>query len=60
MVGLGVLQGIIGRLLDKEEAYFVVMPPGALPGPLPPGRVLVGAPYDVTASSVGDLPLGPQ
>ena len=26
------------------------MPPGAVPGPLPPGLVLIGDPYDVTAS----------
>ncbi|MDY7075799.1 MAG: YncE family protein [Chloroflexota bacterium] len=38
-----------GSLLGSE-AYFVVMPPGAAPGPLPAGLVLVGNPYDVTAS----------
>jgi hypothetical protein len=38
-----------GSLLG-DEAYFVVMPPGAVPGPLPAGLVLVGDPYDVTAS----------
>ncbi|MFQ5695056.1 MAG: hypothetical protein ACE5HB_03620, partial [Terriglobia bacterium] len=36
--------------LPGAEAYLVVMPPGAVPGPLPAGRVLVGDPYDVTAS----------
>jgi len=38
-----------GSLLG-DEAYVVVMPPGALPGPLPEGLVLVGDPYDVTGS----------
>jgi hypothetical protein len=38
-----------GSLLGNE-AYFVVMPPGAVPGPLPAGLTLVGDPYDVTAS----------
>jgi len=36
--------------LPGDEAYLVVMPPGALPGPLPGGLVLVGDPYDVTGS----------
>jgi len=36
--------------LPGDEAYLVVMPPGALPGPLPEGQVLVGDPYDVTGS----------
>jgi hypothetical protein len=36
--------------LPGNEIYFVVMPPGAVPGPLPTGLVLVGDPYDVTAS----------
>ena len=36
--------------LPGNDAYFVVMPPGAVPGPLPDGLVLVGDPYDVTAS----------
>jgi len=36
--------------LPGDEAYLVVMPPGALPGPLPEGLVLVGDPYDVTGS----------
>ncbi|MFQ5855936.1 MAG: FG-GAP repeat domain-containing protein [Anaerolineae bacterium] len=36
--------------LPGDEAYLVVMPPGAIPGPLPDGLVLVGDPYDVTAS----------
>jgi hypothetical protein len=36
--------------LPGNEAYFVVMPPGAIPGPLPAGLTLVGDPYDVTAS----------
>jgi len=36
--------------LPGAEAYLVVMPPGAVPGPLPAGRVLVGDPYNVTAS----------
>ena len=36
--------------LPGSEAYFVVMPPGAVPGPLPAGLVLVGDPYDITAS----------
>jgi hypothetical protein len=33
-----------------NEAYFVIMPPGAVPSPVPAGLVLVGDPYDVTAS----------
>jgi len=36
--------------LPGNEAYLVVMPPGAVPGPLPAGLVLLGNPYDVTAS----------
>jgi hypothetical protein len=36
--------------LPGSEAYLVVMSPGALPGPLPAGLVLVGDPYAVTAS----------
>jgi hypothetical protein len=36
--------------LPGNEAYFVVMPPGAVPGPLPEGLALVGDPYDITAS----------
>jgi hypothetical protein len=36
--------------LPGDEAFFVVMPPGASPGPAPPGLMLVGDPYDVTAS----------
>ena len=36
--------------LPASEAYFVVMPPGAIPGPLPPGMTLLGDPYDITAS----------
>ena len=36
--------------LPGNEAYLVVMPPGAAPGPLPAGLVLLGDPYDVTAS----------
>jgi hypothetical protein len=36
--------------LPGSEAYFVVMPTGAVPGSLPDGLVLVGDPYDVTAS----------
>jgi hypothetical protein len=38
-----------GSLLG-DEAYFVVMPPGAVSGPLPAGLALVGDPYDVTGS----------
>ncbi len=36
--------------LPASEAYFVVMPPGAIPGPLPPEMTLLGDPYDITAS----------
>lgn len=36
--------------LPGNETYLVVMPPGAVPGPVPEGRVLVGEPYDITAS----------
>ena len=36
--------------LPGNEAYFVAMPPGAAPGALPAGLVMVGDPYDVTAS----------
>ncbi len=36
--------------LPGEEAYLVVMPPGAVPGSLPDGLLLVGDPYDVTVS----------
>lgn len=36
--------------LPRNEAYLVVMPPGAIPGPLPEGLVLVGDSYDVIAS----------
>jgi hypothetical protein len=36
--------------LPGSEAYFVIVPPGAVPGPLPEGLVLIGDPYDVTAS----------
>ncbi|MCP4288512.1 MAG: VCBS repeat-containing protein [Gammaproteobacteria bacterium] len=36
--------------LPGNDAYLVVTPPGAIPGPLPPGKVLVGDVYDVTAS----------
>ncbi len=36
--------------LPGDEAYFVVMPPGAVPGSLPDGLLLVGDPYNVTAS----------
>jgi hypothetical protein len=36
--------------LPGNEAYFVVMPPGAIPGPLPDGLTLIGDPYDITAS----------
>jgi hypothetical protein len=36
--------------LPGDEAYFVVMPPGALPGSAPAELMLVGDPYDVTAS----------
>jgi hypothetical protein len=36
--------------LPGNEAFFVIMPPGAVPGPLPAGLVLVGDPYDLTAS----------
>jgi hypothetical protein len=38
-----------GSLLSSQ-AYFVVMPPGAVPGALPAGLVLIGDPYDLTAS----------
>ncbi|MCL4862650.1 MAG: hypothetical protein KJZ93_24775, partial [Caldilineaceae bacterium] len=38
------------------EAYVVVMPPGALPGPLPEGQRLVGNLYDLSASgAIGRL-----
>jgi len=36
--------------LPGSEAYFVIVPPGAVPGPLPEGLVLIGDLYDVTAS----------
>jgi hypothetical protein len=36
--------------LPGAFAYLAVMPPGAVPGPLPAGLVLVGDAYDVTAS----------
>jgi len=36
--------------LPGNDAYLAVMPPGAVPGPLPEGWILVGDPYDVTAS----------
>jgi hypothetical protein len=36
--------------LPGNETYIVVMPPGAIPGPLPKGLVLIGDPYDLTAS----------
>jgi ligand-binding sensor domain-containing protein len=36
--------------LPGNEAYLVVMPPGAVPGPLPAGLLMVGDPYDITAS----------
>ena len=41
---------IDGGSLPADEAFFVVMPPGAVPGPLPAGMTLIGDPYDVTAS----------
>jgi hypothetical protein len=36
--------------LPGSEAYMVVMPPGAIPGPLPAGFILVGNSYDITGS----------
>ncbi|MEM7131090.1 MAG: hypothetical protein AAF702_32510 [Chloroflexota bacterium] len=36
--------------LPGNKAYFIIMPPGAIPGSLPAGLTLVGDPYDVTAS----------
>ena len=33
-----------------SEAYFVVMPIGAVPGPLPEGLTLVGDPYNISLS----------
>jgi len=36
--------------LPGNSAYLAIMPPGAAPGPLPEGWVLVGDPYDVPAS----------
>jgi hypothetical protein len=36
--------------LPGNETYVVVMPPGAIPGPLPKGLALLGDPYDITAS----------
>jgi len=36
--------------LPGSDAYIIMMPPGAVPGPLPDGLVLVGDSYDVTAS----------
>jgi hypothetical protein len=42
--------------LPGSEAYLVVMSPGALPGPLPAGLVLVGDPYAVTASGALEKP----
>jgi photosystem II stability/assembly factor-like uncharacterized protein len=41
--------------LPGSEAYAVVMPPGAIPGPLPAGLTLVGDPYDVTVSGAATL-----
>jgi hypothetical protein len=41
--------------LPGSETYAVVMPPGALPGPLPGGLALVGDAYDVTASGAATL-----
>ena len=36
--------------IPGENAYVIVTPPGALPGPLPEGWTLIGDAYDVTAS----------
>lgn len=36
--------------LPGAEAYLVVMPPGAISGPVPAGLALVGDPYDITGS----------
>jgi hypothetical protein len=36
--------------LPGNQAYFVVMPPGAVPGGLPSNLALIGDPYDITAS----------
>jgi hypothetical protein len=41
--------------LPGNDSYVVVMPPGAIPGPLPGGLTLVGDPYDVTASGAPTL-----
>jgi photosystem II stability/assembly factor-like uncharacterized protein len=38
-----------GSVTD-QLAYAVVMSPGALPGPLPPGLAIVGDAYDITMS----------
>jgi hypothetical protein len=36
--------------LPGSQTYVVAAPPGAIPGSLPAGMILVGDPYDVTAS----------
>jgi hypothetical protein len=36
--------------IPGKAAYLAVMPPGALPGPLPAGMTIVGDAYDLTAS----------
>ncbi len=36
--------------LPGQESYLVVMAPGSLPGAPPTGHVVVGEPYDITAS----------
>ncbi len=36
--------------LPGNEAYFIIMTPGAIPGPLPDDLVLIGDPYAIIAS----------
>jgi photosystem II stability/assembly factor-like uncharacterized protein len=41
--------------LPGNETFVVVMPPGAIPGPLPGGLTLLGEPYDITVSGAATL-----
>ena len=41
--------------LPGNEAYIVVMPPGASPGSIPPGLALIGDIYDLTVSGAATL-----
>jgi hypothetical protein len=38
------------KSIPGGDAYVIVAPPGAIPGPLPNGLTLIGEAYDVTAS----------